>query len=291
MIDILVIGSMNVDQVTVTNQLPKIGETVIGNDFYMVPGGKGANQAVAAARMGAKVEFIGCIGNDSNGTFLIQNFINNKVGINNITKVNSVTGVASISVCNGQNSIIVVPGANYLLNKKIIDESIDIIKKSKIVLLQLEIPYEVVEYIIDICYKFNILVILNPAPAIKLTDNLINKVTYLTPNEHEASVIFNTTNYEDIVAKYPNKVVITLGDRGAIFHDFEKVNYIPAYEVEVVDTTGAGDTFNGSLAYSIINGKSLLESINFANKASALKIRKKGAQTGMPTIQDMEEFK
>ncbi len=291
MTDILVIGSINVDHIVVTNHLPKLGETVIGSQFKTVPGGKGANQAIAASRLGAKVDFIGCVGADANGDFLLNNFKKNNINIENIKILNNTTsGIASITVFNGQNSIIVIPGANNYVSRNTIDQNLDQIKNSKIVLLQLEIPIGIVEYIIDICYKNKIPVILNPAPATKLTKNIIEKVTYLTPNEHEAEYIFKTNNYHQLVSTYPNKLIITLGEEGAIYNDGNKTHLIPAYDVQVVDTTGAGDTFNGALAYSIINNKDIFESIKFANQASALKIKKMGAQSGMPTKKEMEEF-
>jgi ribokinase len=289
MIDVLVIGSINADQVVRTNRIPNIGETIIGASFDVVPGGKGANQAVAASRLGAKTDFIGCVGNDSNGEYLIKNFIDNKVSVDSINKTNTSTGVACITVCNGENSIIVVPGANFLVDKSIIDKNIDKIKNSKIVLLQLEIPLETVRYIVNICYENNVKVILNPAPYVELDKEIIDKVTYLTPNEHEAELMFNSNKYDEIVSMYPNKLIITLGEMGAMFHDGEKVVLVPAIKVDVVDTTGAGDTFNGALAVGIINGYSLEQCIRYANKAASLKIKKLGAQTGMPTKEEMED--
>lgn len=289
--DLIVIGSMNVDQIVVTNRIPKIGETVIGSSFQIVPGGKGANQAVAASRLGGNVDFVGCVGTDLNGTFLIENFKKNNIDTSNIIKIpNATTGIASINVCNGENNIIVVPGANYMITKDIIDKYKDKILNSKTVLLQLEIPIEVVEYIIDLCFDNHVPVVLNPAPAYKLNDNIIKKVTYLTPNEHEATFIFDTNDYESLVMKYPNKLIITLGEDGAICSNGEKVLKFPAYDVPIVDTTGAGDTFNGAFSLSITKDNDLSSAITYANRAAALKIQKMGAQTGMPTFNEMEGF-
>lgn len=289
MIDVMVIGSINLDQVVITKNVPALGETLMGIDYKAVPGGKGANQAIAASRLGAHVSFVGCVGDDANGTFLIDNFVKNNVDISSIIKRKDVpTGIAAIRVCQGQNSIIVVPGANFTADKDLIDQHLNKILQAKIVLLQLEIPYETVKYIVDVCYQHHIPVILNPAPAHKLDMDIINKVTYLTPNEHEAEMIFGSDDYEALVAKYPNKLIITLGDKGAIFNDDYKTVKVEAYQVPVVDTTGAGDTFNGALAVKLISGSSIVDSIKFANKASAFKIQKTGAQTGMPTKKEME---
>ena len=163
------------------------------------------------------------------------------------------------------------------------------ILKANLVLLQLEIPLDTVEYIVDICYENKIPVILNPAPAFKLKESIIDKVTYLTPNEHETETIFNTNDFDSLVTKYPNKLIITLGEKGLMYFDGEKVINIPANKVEVVDTTGAGDTFNGALAYKLVNNASLKDSLIFANKAASLKIKQVGAQNGMPTLSEMEE--
>lgn len=290
MTDVLVIGSINADQVVVTDSVPKKGETVIGKTFTVVPGGKGANQAVAASRLGSKTDFIGCVGNDSNGDFLLDNFKKNNISTDGVKRVDTNTGVACITVNDNDNSIIVVPGANFFVNIHMIEENIQRIKSAKIVLLQLEIPKDTVEFIIDICYENNIKVLLNPAPFLELKRSTIDKVTYLTPNETEAKLLFGTDNYEELVKRYPNKLIITLGDKGAIFNDGIKNVIVPAREVEVVDTTGAGDTFNGAFASRIISGFSVLESIIYANKAASIKITKLGAQDGMPTKEVMEEI-
>jgi ribokinase len=292
MASIVVIGSINADQLVMTDIVPKMGETVIGSSFKIAAGGKGANQAIATSRLGANVSFIGCIGSDSNGSFLLQNFTKNNVNTDGIKTLDDMsTGIASITICNGTNSIIVVPGANYRVDKDLIDKNINIILKSKIVLLQLEIPIETVKYIVDICYEHHIKVILNPAPAFKLSNDIIDKVSYLTPNEYEAQTIFNTNDFESLVSSYPNKLIITLGENGVMYHDGNSVKKIPAYKVDVVDTTGAGDTFNGALAYKLMNDATLEEALPFANKASSLKIKHVGAQSGMPTLKEMEEFK
>lgn len=289
--DILVIGSINADLVFVSDKRPKAGETIIGEDFKIIPGGKGANQAIAAARLGKRVGFIGAVGDDVNGKMLIENFSQNSVETKYIKTIENVSsGVANITISEMDNSIIVIPGANSFVTKEMIDENIDIIKSSKLVLLQCEIPLETVEYIVELNHKNNIKTILNPAPAVNMRNDIISKVNYLTPNEHEARIIFNNYNMEEILAKYPNKLIITKGQQGVVYHNGNNIVNIPAFNVEVVDTTGAGDTFNGALATAIVDGLSLDNSILFANKAAAISITKFGAQNGMPYIKDLESF-
>ncbi|MCF6460837.1 ribokinase [Clostridium sp. Cult3] len=283
MFDILVIGSINADLVFTSDIMPKAGETVIGKDFRVVPGGKGANQAIAAARLGKKVGFIGCVGDDDNGKMLIDNFKENNVETRHIRTLEGIpSGVANIVISEDDNSIIVIPGANYYITKEMIDENIDIIMNSKLVVLQHEIPMDIIEYIVDICFENRIKVILNPAPAIKLKQTIIDKVDYLTPNEHECKIVFDNSNIDELLSNYPNKLIITKGDKGVVYHNGNRMVNIPAINVDVVDTTGAGDTFNGALATAIVNGYNIDSGIEFANKVAAISVTKFGAQSGMP---------
>jgi ribokinase len=291
MYDIVVVGSINADLVFEADKRPNPGETLIGKDFKTVPGGKGANQAIAASRLGAKVAMMGCLGEDQNGIFLEENLKVNKVETKFIKKVKGVpSGVAGITLAEGDNSIIVVPGANYEVDKTYIDKNIEVIKSAKIVLLQLEIPIEVVEYVIDICSKNKVKTILNPAPIQKLKEDTLEKLDYLTPNEHEFEILYGSKREEEMLKKHKNKLIITKGSEGVSFSDGDKVINIPSNKVEVVDTTGAGDTFNGSFAYSLVKGMSIKESIEFANKAAAISVTKFGAQGGMPTLKELDEF-
>lgn len=290
MCDIVVVGSINADLVFTSSLRPNKGETVLGKDFKTVPGGKGANQAVASSRLGSNVTMFGCVGNDENGTFLINNLNNNNVNTESIEKINNVpSGVAGIILAEGDNSIIVVPGANHSITKEIIDKYKEIILNAKIVVLQLEIPLEVAKYVIDICYENNIKTILNPAPAIKLDISLIDKVTYITPNEHECKIVFDNDDVLSLIEKYPNKLLITEGSKGVKFHDGNEIKQIPTVKVEAIDTTGAGDTFNGALATAIVNGYDLEKAIDFSNKVAALSVTKFGAQGGMPTLKEIKE--
>ena len=291
MYDIVVVGSINADLVFEADRRPNSGETLIGKDFKTVPGGKGANQAIAASRLGAKVAMMGCLGEDQNGIFLEENLKVNKVETKFIKKVKGVpSGVAGITLAEGDNSIIVVPGANYEVDKTYIDKNIEVIKSAKIVLLQLEIPIEVVEYVIDICSKNKVKTILNPAPIQKLKEDTLEKLDYLTPNEHEFEILYGSKREEEMLKKHKNKLIITKGSEGVSFSDGDKVINVPSNKVEVVDTTGAGDTFNGSFAYSLVKGMSIKESIEFANKAAAISVTKFGAQGGMPTLKEVDEF-
>lgn len=291
MYDIVVVGSINADLVFEADRRPNSGETLIGKDFKTVPGGKGANQAIAASRLGAKVAMMGCLGEDQNGIFLEENLKVNKVETKFIKKVKGVpSGVAGITLAEGDNSIIVVPGANYEVDKTYIDKNKEVIKSAKIVLLQLEIPIEVVEYVIDICSKNKVKTILNPAPIQKLKEDTLEKLDYLTPNEHEFEILYGSKREEEMLKKHKNKLIITKGSEGVSFSDGDKVINITSNKVKVVDTTGAGDTFNGAFAYSLVKGMNIKESIEFANKAAAISVTKFGAQGGMPTLKELEEF-
>ncbi|QSX04943.1 ribokinase [Sedimentibacter sp. zth1] len=288
---IVVVGSINTDLVFTSNKRPNSGETIFGNDFKTIPGGKGANQAVAASKLNAQVIMIGCVGNDLNGDFSIENFKKVNVNTSCIKRVDSHTGVANIVVAENDNSIIVVPGANYKITKSMIDEYKAVILSADIVLLQLEIPLEVVEYTLNLCDENNIKTVLNPAPAIKLSNETIAKSTFLTPNEHECKTILGLDKDVDIVEiikQFPNKLLITLGEKGVMYFDGENVVTIPAYKVKAIDTTGAGDTFNGAFARAIVNNFSIKDAINFANKASSISVTKFGAQGGMPILDQID---
>ena len=291
MYDILVIGSINADLVFKADKRPNSGETLLGKDFKTVPGGKGANQAVAAARLGARVAILGCLGKDQNGSFLEQNLKVNKVETKHIKKVDDVpSGVAGIVLAEGDNSIIVVPGANYKVDKEYIDENIDVILNSKIVLLQLEIPLDVVKYVIELCSENEVKTILNPAPIQKIDKDTLDKLDYLIPNEHEFEILYGSHNEEKILKEQKNKLIITKGSRGVVFSNGDKIINIPSLEVDVVDSTGAGDTFNGAFAQSMLKGKSVEESIKFANIAGGISVTRFGAQGGMPTLEEINEF-
>lgn len=283
---VVVVGSINVDMVFTSKIRPKAGETVLGDAFYINPGGKGANQAVAAAKLGAESVMVGCIGNDQNGDFAINNFKKQHVNTEFVDVIDgALTGVANIIVAENDNSIIVISGANNEVNELMIDKYKDVILSADIVLMQLEIPLKTVEYTLELCKKNNVRVMLNPAPAVELSKAMIENATYITPNEHELKIILGKNcNTEEEIKKYPNKLIVTLGSKGVKYFDGKEIRLIPSYKVEVVDTTGAGDTFCGALAAALVEGKKLDKSIEFANKAASYSITKLGAQSGMPTL-------
>lgn len=289
----VVVGSINVDLVFTSEIRPKAGETVMGSTFSTIPGGKGANQAVAASKLGASSCMVGCIGNDQNGEFSINNLNLMNVDTSCIKKTdNAPTGVANIVVAEHDNSIIVIAGANYEITKEDIDNCKDVILSADIVLLQLEIPLDVVEYTADMCRKNNVRVLLNPAPAVELPKTLIENTTYITPNEHELNIILGKqNNVDETIKMYPNKIIVTMGSKGVKYFDGIEMKIVPSYNVEVVDTTGAGDTFCGGLAAALVRGDKLEDAIKFANKAAAISITKLGAQSGMPTLEEFNNFK
>jgi ribokinase len=289
---ITVIGSINMDLVTSTTQIPKVGETVLGQSFHSIPGGKGANQAVAAARLGGDVTMIGAVGDDSFGRTLVDHLTHQGINTKNIIEVKDVSsGIASIILSAADNSIIVVPGANNSITPEIIEKHEDIIRASSILLLQLEIPLESVIRAIELAKKHGVLTILNPAPIQKLPKNLLEMVDFVTPNEHEQELLFaSVEGTEQDLAELKKKCIVTKGSKGVVIYKNGKKVEIPSIQVEAVDTTGAGDSFNGALAYALCEGLEIVESCRFANVVGAISVTKLGAQTGMPTKKEVEEF-
>lgn len=295
--NILVIGSINMDLVITVPRFPIEGETLTGKSFFTSPGGKGANQAVAAARLGAKVSMIGCIGDDQFGKQLVQNFRREKVNIGQIKFTpHHPTGTAIITINDhAQNQIIVIPGANSLVTEKNILSVWQALKiKPQAVLLQLEIPLSSVITAAELAKKDNSLVILNPAPAQQLPVKLLKLVDYLIPNEHEARLITGKKSIKEAAVFLHNQgvknIIITLGDKGAyLFNDKQSV-IIPPYNVKAVDPTACGDAFIAAFSVSFLQGKSPIESIEFANAAGALTTTKIGAQPFLPFLLDLEQF-
>lgn len=297
---ITVIGSLNMDLVITTPKVPVMGETVLGSGFMTVPGGKGANQAVAAAKLGGNVTMIGCVGSDTFGEELLNNLRRNSVDTSHMRMLDGVpTGIAMIVVNEGNNFIIVDPGANYQLTPQMIDSVEDLIKESCIMVAQLEIPLDTVERAIDIAKRNDVKVLLNPAPAIKLEDSLLTKVDILTPNETECEIITDIPiksvgDAKNAVAYLMNKgvenVIVTMGGNGVVYNSGKEIIHKAVPNVKVVDTTAAGDSFSGALAVALSQGKSIDEAVDFGNIVGTLTVMKKGAQTSLPTIEDVLKF-
>jgi ribokinase len=290
---IIVVGSSNTDMVIKTTKLPLPGETILGGDFLMNPGGKGANQAVAAARLGGKVSFIGKTGSDIFGeqariTLKSENINTNFI----VTDQNNPSGVALITVDDkGENCIVVASGSNAFLSKTDIDNAKEEILSSDIILMQLEIPLDTVNYVAEICSGAGKTVILNPAPATYLPDELLRRISIITPNETEAELLtgMKITDPESaknaahiLLGKGIGVVILTLGSKGALICTGKKEQLIPTAKVKAVDTTAAGDVFNGAIAVAISENFSIEEAVQFANKAAAISVTRMGAQSSVP---------
>lgn len=284
---ITVIGSINMDIVCQTEVFPKQGETVLGNRFETVPGGKGANQAVAATRLGGKVKMVGAVGQDSFGPVLIDILKNEKMDVSSVQMAPTSTGIANILLFEQDNRIIVVPGANNYVTPQLVDANEQAIIESKLVVMQLEIPVETVEHTLKLCKKHGVPVLMNPAPARNFKTEWMEDITYLTPNETECELIFHE-QIETSLQAYPNKLIVTLGDEGAMYHNGEHIVKVAGFRTTAIDTTGAGDTFNGAFAHKICEGADVKEAVQFANVAASLSVEKFGAQGGMPTIEQVE---
>jgi len=294
---IVVIGSMNMDLVVETDKIPKKGETVLGNKFHQIPGGKGANQAMAAGKLGGNVSFIGACGDDNFGDILLSNLKKEGVNTKNIHRVKENTGIASITVeTDGDNRIIVVPGANHSLTPKIITKHADIIKNASVLLLQLEIPINSVEKAIELGDKFETTIILDPAPAQKLNSEIYNKIDYLLPNEGELKNLLDNNNLnlnekiDKLLELGVSNLILTKGKDGiTVYNKNNTMNY-SSLKVNTVDTTAAGDAFAGALAYSLQRNWNEDKIYKFANKVAAISVTNLGAQSSLPTIKEVNSF-
>jgi len=298
---IAVIGSTNMDLVALAPRIPVTGETLTGRDFFMVPGGKGANQAVAAAKLGANVLFVAKLGKDNFAEASLENF--KKVGIDTryVEQIDGVpSGIAVIAIDdNGKNSIIVVPGANAkLMPKDVLDAEADI-AKAAVVVCQLEVPLKTVEQAAKVAKKHNIPFILDPAPVVPLSDELLAMVDVIKPNEIEAQMLtgVKVTDFQSaskaadvLFAKGVKNVMITLGSNGFMIATKEGRELIANHKVKAIDSTAAGDTFTGAMACRLAAGDLLREAAIYANAAAALSVTKLGAQSSMPTKQEVDDF-
>ena len=280
-------------------KIPAVGETILGNKYNVGPGGKGCNQAVAIARLGAKVNFISKIGKDSYGELALNSLTKNKINTESIIQdENLQTGVAGILVDknSGKNAINVIVGAPSTLKVAELDKHIDIIKNSKIFLTQLEVPKDVTLHCLKIAKENGCLTILNPAPASEITKEFYNNIDYFTPNETEAEFytgikITNEKEAKQAADKLINlgikKIIITLGEKGLFYSDGKEEIYLKATPVKAIDTTGAGDAFNGGLAFGLSKEKPIKECLELANKVAGLSTTKLGAGDSMPFIKDI----
>ncbi|QRF83122.1 ribokinase [Bacillus altitudinis] len=292
MSQIVVVGSCSMDLVVTSSKRPNAGETVLGESFKTVPGGKGANQAVAIARLGADVYMIGRVGDDAYGQDIMSNLQAQGVRTTYMKPVTEMeSGTAHIILAEGDNSIVVVKGANNEVTPHYVKDALSSIEDIGMVLIQQEIPEETVEAVCTICSEKGIPVILNPAPARQVSQQILDQAAYITPNEHEAALMFDGLTIAEALRQYPNKLLITEGKNGVRYFDGIKEVLVPGYPVKAVDTTGAGDTFNGALAVALTEGKSLYDALAFANLAASISVTKFGAQGGMPTREELERKK
>lgn len=279
------------DMTVQAERIPLKGETLKGENLQYIPGGKGANQAVAMAKLGADVVMFGCVGKDAAGESLCKNLKDMGVDTTYIKEIEGTpTGLAIITVGENDNTIVVVAGANNEVSIDYVRSIQDALLKCDIVLLQHEIPQETIEYVIGFCHENGIQIVLNPGPARPVKKEILEKVTYLTPNEHETVILFGKERtFEELMKQYPEKLIITQGSRGvSTCLESGEMLLVPARKANVVDTTGAGDTLNGAFTVAITEGKSIKDALEFANTAASLSTEKFGAQGGMPTYDEVK---
>ena len=309
---IVVVGSINMDLVSAAPRIPAAGETLLGSNFQMHSGGKGANQAVAVARLGYPAEMIGMVGSDLFGEQLRLNLQRAGVGVDGVAIVEGPTGIAAITVASGgENCIVVTPGANAAMSPEYVEQHRSRIRKAGMVLAQLEIPIESVECVAEICAQANVPFMLDPAPAQMLSPSLLQRVRWFTPNETEAELYANPgmeqQNTEghgvggsdatglgetarSILARGPVGIILKLGSRGAYLVSGSVHRHANAPPVDVVDTTAAGDALNGAFAVGLMLGKTPMESVQFAVAAASISVTRSGAQPSMPTMAEVSRL-
>ena len=291
---IVVVGSINMDLVTQAPRFVGPGETILGERFVTVPGGKGANQAVAAARLGAEVALVGALGDDTFGHQLREGLVSEHVNLDHVTQLDDeASGTASITIAEGENQIIVVPGANTRVTPTQLEQARDLIWRADAVLVQMEIPLDTVEATVRLGARLDVPVILNPAPAQQLPADWLQLARYATPNQHELAILLGadpSTDFRALMQAAPCPIVLTRGSEGAWYRaqgDGKPIHQ-NGFPVEVVDSTGAGDTFNAALAVFLKEG--LPEALRKACAAAALSVTKLGAQGGMPRLNEVQAF-
>ena len=296
---IYVLGSINMDMVAVPPYMPKNGETLTANKYYTNPGGKGANQASAIAKLGGKVKMIGKVGSDAYGPVMKNNLASYGVDVEDVTTAEGNSGIAIIIVVDGDNRIILDPGANFKVTKEDVDKGLCKAKSGDILIMQLEVPMDIVTYAADEAKKKGMTVILNPAPAVKLGQDLLCNVDIITPNETETEILTGISPDSEVELtlavkeyyKYGIKnVVITMGSRGAIVTYGNNIVPIEARKVKAVDTTSAGDTYVGAIAVKLDAGVDIVTACKFASVASSITVTRAGAAQSIPTLDEVEEI-
>ncbi|WP_174874403.1 ribokinase [Vogesella oryzae] len=291
MTKVVVVGSINMDLVVVASRFPAPGETLSGERFLTVAGGKGANQAVAASRLGATVGMVGKVGRDAFGDQLLAGLQDEGVDTRHVGRADVATGVALITVSGGENSIVVVPGANHALLPADIVAAEAELATADVILTQLEIPLPTVATVLEVAARHKVPVILNPAPAQALPAAMLQQVALLTPNEHELAVVLGRPGEDmhSLLPQLPGKIVMTHGKHGAWYCRADgSLQHQPGFKVEAVDSTGAGDTFNGALAAFLPLG--VEAAMRHAAAAGALSVTRLGAQGGMPHLDELRTF-
>jgi len=294
---IVIVGSITMDLVTRTPRIPAIGQTLIGTGFETTPGGKGANQAVAAARLGYRVAMVAKVGDDTYGPMLLENLKHAGVDTAGMTQTSGSSGLAPMFVADdGQNAIVVVPGANGKMDRAAVDNHAELIRSAGIVLCQLEIPMETLSYTLDFCAQAQVPVMLDPAPAAELPDAVWRQVKWFTPNETEAAhYVGDGMSAEDTAKRLHAKglagVVLKRGAEGAFVSVAGgRADWAKPFKVNAIDTVAAGDCFNGAFAVALEEGKDPWAAARFANAASAICVTRKGAQASMPMRAEVETF-
>ena len=294
---IVIVGSVTMDLVSRAKQIPRIGETLIGTSFETTPGGKGANQAVAAARLGYPVQMVGMVGQDAYGPALLENLARAGVDTAAMEQVSGASGLAPIFLAeSGENAIIVVPGANGKMDTATVDRHTTLIRSAGIVLCQLELPMQTVSHVLALCAEVGVPVMLDPAPAAPLPDQFWSQVAWFTPNETEAAYYLNNDSKPEdaakqLLARGLRGVALKRGGDGAyIAVAGGKAAWVPSFPVEAVDTVGAGDCFNGAFAVALLEGKDPWAAARFASAAAAISVTRRGAQASMPSRADVETF-
>ncbi len=300
MADIVVFGAFVMDVVAHMDRFPMAGQSVIGNELFISPGGKGANQCVAAARLGASAEMIGKLGGDAYGETFRTILKNEKIGFSGVFSGDRPTGTAQVQIdSSGQNRICVLPLANHDFTFAELDSVNDIIASASVVMCQLEMPFDVTFELMRRAKAMGKTVILNPAPAAHLARDILSLADYLTPNETELELLSGVpTDTDRNILKAAEKlcamgakcVVATLGSRGALAVSSDGLHFAPSYNVTAIDTVAAGDSFNGALAVGIHDGMQLAEALTFANAVGALTVTRKGAINALPTRAEAEQF-